>query len=126
MSQSIKLRRPATKPPSEPRALLSVPMRMWTPLSTPNMFRHAAAVLAEHAGGVGFVDHEHGVMLLGQFRQLHQRREIAVHAEERIGDDQPAAVCADCGAVLPDDRHRRGGRCASRLATSRQPSIRLA
>ena len=56
------------------------------------MLGHAAAVRAEDAGGVGFVDHQHRVMPLGQLGQFGQRRQIAVHAEQRIGDDQAAAV----------------------------------
>ena len=33
---------------------------------------HAPAVLAEHARGVGFVDHQHRLVTLGQFGQLGQ------------------------------------------------------
>ena len=34
------------------------------------VFGHAAAVRAEDAGGVGFVDHQHGVVPFGQFGQV--------------------------------------------------------
>ena len=56
------------------------------------MFGDAAAVRAENAGGVGFVDHQHGGMLFGKFGDFRQRRKVAVHAEQRIGHDQAAAV----------------------------------
>ena len=56
------------------------------------MFGNAAAMFAEHAGGVCFVHHQHGGMFFGQLGQLRQRRQIAVHAEERIGDDQSSAI----------------------------------
>ena len=92
MSQSIKLRRPATKPPAQPRALLSVPMRMWMPFSTPRCSATPRPCCAEDAGGVGFVDHQHRGMLFGKFGNFRQRGKVAVHAEQRIGHNQSAAV----------------------------------
>ena len=62
-SQSMSDCRPQTKPPPVPSALLSVPMRMWTSLVQIEMLDDAAAVLAEDAGGVGFVDQQHRVVL---------------------------------------------------------------
>ena len=58
------------------------------------VFGHAAAARTEHAGGVGFVDHQHRVVPPRQFGQLGQRRQVAVHAEQAVGHDQPAAVAA--------------------------------
>ena len=95
-SQSINDWRPQTKPPLVPSALLSVPTRMWAPslrwrVAAKHAFGDAAAVFAEDAGGVGLVDQQHCIVLVGQLRQARKRCQVAVHAEERVGDDQPAA-----------------------------------
>ena len=39
---------------------------------------------------MGIIDHQPGIEALGQFEQLRQRRQIAIHAEHRIGEDQLA------------------------------------
>ncbi len=46
------------------------------------MFGDSAAVCAEDAGGVGFVDHQHGGMFFGEFRDFIQWGYVAVHAEQ--------------------------------------------
>ncbi len=43
--------------------------------------QRAASPGAEDARRVGFVDHEHRVEPFGQFGQLHERGQVAVHAE---------------------------------------------
>ncbi len=40
---------------------------------------------------MGFVYHEEAIEALGQVEQIGQRGEIAVHAEYRVGDNQPAS-----------------------------------
>ena len=55
-------------------------------------FSQAAAGRAEDAGGVGFVDHEHGLMSLGYFCELNQGGRVAVHTEEAVGDDEASGV----------------------------------
>ena len=50
-----------------------------------------AAAVAEYAGRMRLIDQQHCVVLVGQVGEVGQRGEIAVHAEERVGDDQPAA-----------------------------------
>ena len=43
--------------------------------------RHAAAGVAENAGGVRLVEDQHAVMAAGQLRQFGERGQVAVHAE---------------------------------------------
>ncbi len=43
---------------------------------------------------MGVVDHEQGVEALFEADQLRQRREVAIHAEHPVGDDQPASPAA--------------------------------
>ncbi len=52
------------------------------------MRQRAAPALAEHAEAMGVVHDEPGVVTLGQRQQLGQRRDVAIHAEHRIGDDE--------------------------------------
>ena len=61
----------------------------------------AAAVRAEHAARMRIVDHHDAAELLGERAQLRQRAEIAVHAEDAVGDEQlalrrPAAPAGSC------------------------------
>jgi hypothetical protein len=44
--------------------------------------------LAEHADRVRFVDHQPGVVFFAEFHDLGQVDDVAVHAEDRVGDDQ--------------------------------------
>ena len=118
---------PQTNPPAEPSALLSVPMRTCTRSSTPSCFGQAPAARAEHARRMRFVDQQHAVESLGQFGQFDQRRQIAVHAEDAFGDDQPAAK--DAAAERQLRVQRRESRCGYTCTSardSRQPSIMLA
>ena len=46
----------------------------------------AAAVRAQHAGGVRVVDHEHGVVPPAELDQVGQRRDRALHGEDAVGD----------------------------------------
>ncbi|MNT26503.1 hypothetical protein D3C72_1620790 [compost metagenome] len=62
------------------------------------------ALLAQHAEAVGVIDNDPGVMALGQFQQLAQRRDIAVHAEHAVGHDQLALAGAG-----RQQRFQRGG-----------------
>ena len=48
----------------------------------------AAAVRTEHAEAVRVVDDDPGIEALGQRQQFGQRRQVAVHAEHRVGHDQ--------------------------------------
>ena len=50
-----------------------------------------AAVAAQHARGVGVVDHHDGAVLLGQGGELVHRADVAVHREHAVGDDQLVA-----------------------------------
>ncbi len=91
-SHSTSDRLPATKPPTLPSALLSVPIADVNPVLDAQVFGHAPAVAAENAGGVGLVHQQHRLVPLGQVGQFGQRRQVAVHAEQAVGDDQPPAV----------------------------------
>ena len=55
------------------------------------MIDGAAAVAAEHAARVRVVDHHDGAVLLGERAELRQRADVAVHAEDAVGDEQLAA-----------------------------------
>ncbi len=58
------------------------------------MLGRAAAVLADEADRVAVVDHDHGVVLLGQVADALQIGDDAVHREDAVGGDQPEArVC---------------------------------
>ena len=67
------------------------------------IFQRATAVGTEDAEAVRVVDHQRGVVLRGQRRQLAQRREVTVHAEHAVADDQPQPCRG--GALV---RQRRG------------------
>src|SRR6266852_7508519 len=51
--------------------------------------RRAATFGAEHAERVRVVDQKPGVVAFAQIEQRRQQRDVAVHAEYAIGDDQP-------------------------------------
>ena len=51
----------------------------------------AAAAGADEADGVRVVDHDHGVVAVGEVADLGERGDVAVHGEDAVGDDQPAA-----------------------------------
>ena len=55
------------------------------------MIDGAAAVAAQHAGGVRVVHHHDGAVLLGRLHQARQRADIAIHGEHAIGDQQLAS-----------------------------------
>ena len=40
---------------------------------------------------MGLVDQQHGIEAPGQFRQVRQRSDIAIHAEQRVGHNQFSA-----------------------------------
>ena len=83
---------------------------------------HAPAVRTENARRVGFVHHQHRVESLGQIGQFGQRRQVAVHAEQAVGHDQPPAVLLRLRQATPpiarnrraDRRGRRPARAGSR------------
>ena len=62
------------------------------PAVEPEVVDRAAAVAAEHARGVGVVDHDRRAELLGRLDDPRQRRDVAVHAEDAVGDDEDEAV----------------------------------
>jgi hypothetical protein len=55
------------------------------------LLNQAAAAMAKHARRVGLVDEQHCGMVAGQLSEAGQRRDRAVHREEGVGDDEPAA-----------------------------------
>ncbi len=55
-------------------------------------FGEPCAGVAQQAGGVRFVDDEDGVVALGQFAQGGQVGHVAVHGEDRVGDDEAAGA----------------------------------
>ena len=69
------------------------------------MRERSAPAFAEHAEAVRVVDHQPGVVPLAQREQLRQRRDVAVHAEHRVGCHQLAAARRSSRAC---ERARRG------------------
>ncbi|MNX87941.1 hypothetical protein D3C86_1198950 [compost metagenome] len=58
------------------------------------MIDRAAALVPEDARRVGVIDHDDGLVLLGDLDDVRQRRDVPVHREDAVGDDQGAAVVA--------------------------------
>ncbi len=79
------------------------------------MVHGAPAVATEDARRMGVVDHDRGRVPVGDIADVAQRRDVAVHAEDAVGDDQDRAVA-------PRPARRR--RVASRRTVSR-PSMSL-
>ena len=52
------------------------------------MIDRSAAVRAEHAARVGIVDHHDAAEFLGERAEGGQRPEVAVHAEDAVGDEE--------------------------------------
>ena len=78
----------------------------------PEVVHDAAPAAAQHAFAVRVVHHRQHAVAVGHLGQLVQRRDVAVHAEDAVGDQQAAAVV---GQVLLDLRfQRRPGRSARR------------
>ena len=61
------------------------------PLGDPRRRTGAASSRPPDAGPVRFIDHEERVVPLGQRGQFGQRGDHPLHAEDRVGDNQPAA-----------------------------------
>ena len=64
------------------------------------MRQTAASLPAEDAETMRVVDHQPGVEALGQRQQAGQGGEIAVHAEDGVGEDQLAARATGDQQVL--------------------------
>ena len=77
--------------------------------------REAAAAFAQHAEAVRIVDDEPGVVRVGQREQARERRDIAVHAEHRIGGDELAP------RGRGREARRQRVRVAMRIAHERRP-----
>ena len=58
------------------------------------VFQRAAAIGAQRAETVRIVDHQPGAIALAQGQQRGQRRQVAIHAEDAVGDDDPGFGCA--------------------------------
>ncbi len=77
--------------PRRPSALPSVPVStMSSRPSRPKRSSTPRPRLADHADAVRVVDDQGGVVLGGEVRELGHQREVALHAEDAVGDDQPA------------------------------------
>ena len=51
-----------------------------------------AAGLADYAGRVALIDHDHSVVFVGQLVDFVERADVAVHREDTVGDDDAEAV----------------------------------
>ena len=61
------------------------------------IFARAAPGLAQHAQRVGFVHQEHAVVFLFELNDPGQVRDVAVHAEQPLGNDDRVFVLAAVG-----------------------------
>ncbi len=57
------------------------------------IFFDARAFFAEHTQGMGFIDHQPGVVFFTQLHHLGQVNDIAVHAEDGVRDDHLGNIC---------------------------------
>ena len=88
-----------------------------------------AAPAADHAQPVRVVRHQPGVMFVGERQQFGERRQIAVHGEHTVGDDQrvvvfgamPLKQFARMGDVVVAKRHHRAAR---QLRAGEQAGVR--
>ncbi len=76
----------------------------------------AAAARPERPGRVRLVDHQPAAVAAGQLGQACQRRDVAVHREDAVGDDQRPAALVPARGPRRGARRRRGGRRRSRPA----------
>jgi len=60
------------------------------------MIHNAASALAQNAFAMSVIHQSHQVILFGNFHQLIQRRDIAIHGEDAIANDNAAPVGAGC------------------------------
>ncbi len=75
----------------------------------PEMLAATAAGGPHHADAVRVVDHEPGVVRAGRCGERRQRREVAVHAEHAVRDDERAAALGRrSGRVDIEQRARCG------------------
>ena len=94
-SQSTISALAAVNPPLAPPSVLpSVPVMTSMRSRTPSSSAAPRPVGAEVAGGVAVVDPDRRVVLVGQVADVRQLRQVAVHAEDAVGEDQlePAAL----------------------------------
>ena len=61
-------------------------------LAQTERFHHARPMGAKKTSGMGFIHDHHGLKPLGQSRQFDQRCSVSIHAENRLGDDQPPTI----------------------------------
>src|SRR5690349_11401568 len=59
-------------------------------ISQPILVHHAGSRAAENARRMGFIHHHHRVVSFGKLDDSGQRRLVAVHAENRLGNDHTA------------------------------------
>jgi hypothetical protein len=61
------------------------------------MIDDAAPATPQHSLAVSVIDHQQNIVLASDLVQLRQRSDIAIHAEDTIGDNQPLSVFAGLG-----------------------------
>src|SRR4051812_2172609 len=55
------------------------------------MFSYAATTSSEYTRRMRFINHQHCAVSLRQVSERRKRRQVAIHAEQGIRHDQPAA-----------------------------------
>ena len=78
---------------------------MSTRSRTPNSSGVPAPDGPDEADRVRVVDHHQGVVALGQVADLVERREVAVHREDAVGDDQPTPGALAASQLLLEVGH---------------------
>ena len=83
-----------------------------------------APAFAQHAFAMGVVDHNQDAMLLSYVDNRRQRRNIAIHTKDAIGDDQAAAMRRNTGqpAATSRDTSHAAAKAASSAAASGRPA----
>ena len=63
----------------------------FNPVADAKFIRQPAAVWAVKSRGVGFIYHQPCAIFFLQYDDFSQRGGIAIHAEDRLGDDEHAS-----------------------------------
>ena len=117
MRYSIAHDGPATKAPLTPSALPAVFIETNTSSGDPVRLDQAAPARAVDADRVRLVHDEGGAGRSAERRVFDERRDVAVHAEERLGDDEHLPAAAMLGEETRELARRR---CAETRRAARR------
>ena len=89
---SITSAGPATKPPQEAKRLGEGAHAQVDAVLDPQQLGGPRAARAQHARAVSLVDHQPRAVALAELADVAQRRDVALHREDAVDDDQHAAA----------------------------------